>query len=152
MPKRVFTNAFATVRFMAPELDPLTITLQLRLPPDHQHRRGEPRLYRRKNGDLHEYPPYKFGQWSMSSERWVKSPSLDTHVRWLLEQLEPRADAIAMLDIEGLEIGFFCFSTGRTDSPPSLPRNTVDRAKELGIIIDIDHYDSSNDETIGAEQ
>jgi hypothetical protein len=37
--KRVYSEAYASVRFAAEELDPLDVTLKLRLPADHAHRR-----------------------------------------------------------------------------------------------------------------
>jgi hypothetical protein len=148
MPKRVYTRAYASVRFMAPELDPLEITNALRLPPDSQHRRGEPRINRSAKGVVNEYAPYRFGLWSMSSEQWVDSRRLETHLKWLLDELEPCADAFSSLDITDLRIDLFCFSMGASPSPPSIPRSIIERADRLGISVDIDHYDSTNDESV----
>jgi len=67
--KRVYDRAHAAVRFFADSLDPLTVTLALRLPPDHVHRAGEPRLVRTRKGTVKEYGPYPAGMWSMSSEQ-----------------------------------------------------------------------------------
>ncbi len=133
---------------MAPDLDPLQITKALRLPPDTQYRRGEPRINRSSKGIVNEYAPYRFGLWSMSSERWVDSPRLQTHLEWLLAELEPRTDAILSLDIDGLEIDFFCYSLGSSPSPPSLPNTIIRRADRLHITVEIDHYDSTNDESV----
>jgi hypothetical protein len=52
---------YASVRFSGEKLDPLTVTLALRLPPDHTHRDGEPRLQRVKSGDVKEYARYRGG-------------------------------------------------------------------------------------------
>ena len=87
-----------------------------------------------------ERAPYRGGMWSMSSERWVNSPRLAVHLTWLLEQLEPRADAIVALLAGGAEADFFCYSSGSTPEPPALPRPVRDRATALGIAIDIDHH------------
>lgn len=76
----------------------------------------------------------------MSSEAWVDSPRLETHLRWLLSELEPRAVEIGVLLSSGVEADFFCFSSGSSESPPALPRSIRDRADALGIRIDIDHY------------
>jgi hypothetical protein len=78
--------------------------------------------------------------WSMSFERWVDSPRLSVHLQWLLEQLEPKADAIRKLRDDGAGVDFFCFSSGSTRQPPSLPRGIRDRASALGIEIVIDQY------------
>jgi hypothetical protein len=142
LPKRVYDRAYASVRFFGNSLDPLTVTLALRLPADHVHRDGEPRLRRTRKGRVVEYAPYRGGMWSMSSERWVSSPRLAVHVEWLLEQLEPKADTVATLRLGGAEADFYCFSSGSTPHPPSLPRVLRDRAAVLGIEIIIDHYSS----------
>jgi hypothetical protein len=143
LPKRVYDRAYASVRFSGEKLDPFTVTLALRLPADHIHRDGEPRLRRVKSGQVKEYAPYRGGMWSMSSEKWVQSPRLAVHLEWLLDELEPKADAIRSLLADGTEADFFCFSSGSTTEPPSLPRSVRDRAAGLGIEIVIDHYGPS---------
>ena len=112
----------------------------MRIPPDHSHRFGEPRLTRTKKGIVTEYAPYRFGMWSMSSEHWVKSPRLAVHLQWLLDQLEPRAEALAAIRAEGAKTDFFCYSAGSASEPPSLPQTVRERAKALEITIEIDHY------------
>ncbi|HKQ49544.1 MAG TPA: DUF4279 domain-containing protein [Phycisphaerae bacterium] len=148
VPKRIFDHAHASVRFYGSALDPLTVKLALRLPADRTHRDGEPRLGRTRKGKVMEYSPYRGGMWAMTSERWVKSPRLSVHLEWLLSQLEPKAKAIAALRREGVNIDFFCFSSGSTPHPPSLPRTIRQRATALGIRIDIDHYVASTTERL----
>ena len=133
-------RAHASVRFSGPNLDPLVVTNALELPPDHQHRDGEPRLSRSGKGNVLRYADYRGGLWSMSSESSVESPRSETHLDWLLSQLEPRSDAIRDLLSSGIDADFFCFSSGSSESPPSLPRAIRDRADALGIKIEIDHY------------
>jgi hypothetical protein len=82
----------------------------------------------------------------MSSEKWVQSPRLAVHIEWLLRELEPKADAIRSLLAAGVSADFFCFSSGTTATPPSLPRGIRERAASLGIEIIIDHYDLSEAE------
>lgn len=134
------------MRFTGENLDPLSVTLALKLPPDHTHRDGEPRLRRVKSGQVEEYAPFRGGMWSMSSETWVQSPRLAVHIEWLLRELEPKADAIRTLLADGTEADFFCFSSGSTATPPSLPRVIRERAAVLGIEIIIDHYGPSDSE------
>jgi hypothetical protein len=100
--KRVYDRAYATVRFSADKLDPLTVTISLRLPSDHIHRDGEPRLRRVRSGQVKEYAPYRGGMWSMSSEKWVQSPRLSVHIEWLLRELEAKADAVHSLLAGGI--------------------------------------------------
>ena len=125
---------------MGTNLDPLIITQALQLPPDHQHRHGEPRLSRSAKGRVIRYSDYDAGLWSMSSEAWVESPRLETHLDWLLSQLEPRETAIRDLLSSGVDADFVCYSAGSPNEPPSLPRSIRDRADALRIRIDIDHY------------
>ena len=146
MSKRVYDGAYASVRFTAETLDPLAATLALRLPPDHAHRLGEPRLRRVRSGQVKEYARYRVGMWSMSSEAWVRSARLAAHIEWLLRELEPKADAIRSLLASGIEADFFCYSSGSTAKPPSLPRAIHDRAAALGIEIVIHHYEVSDTE------
>jgi hypothetical protein len=115
--------------------------------PDKQHRIGEPRLTRSPNGVVNEYTPYNAGVWAMSSEQSVDSPRLETHLKWLLDELEPRIDAMG-LAINDLNIDFFCFSMGASASPPSIPRAILERANRLGIRIETNHYDSTNNESV----
>ena len=140
MPKRVYSHAYASIRFMGPTLDPLAVTKTLRLPPDHQHRNGEPRLTRSRNGDVREYEDYRAGLWSMSSKEWVESPVLETHVDWLLGEIEPLKDKVRELIEDGIDVDCFCYSMGASEDSPSLSRATRERAKSLGISIEIDHY------------
>ena len=146
MPKRVYTRAYASVRFWRSNLDPLEVTLALRLPPDHTHRDGEPRLVRTKRGKVEERSPHRGGMWSMSSEKWVQSPRLAIHLEWLLKQLEPKAAAVAQLLSQEVEADFFCYSLGTTPALPSVPRSLRSRIERLGMKLEIDHYCVTTDE------
>jgi hypothetical protein len=83
----------------------------------------------------------------MSSEHWVHSFRLSTHLEWLLAELEPKARAIAALIANGVTIDIFCYSAGRSSKLPSLPRSIRERASALGIPIDIDHYHVDDENT-----
>ncbi len=138
--KRVYIRAHASVRFMANDLDPLDVTKSLRLPPDHQHRDGEPRLVWTRTKKINDNGVYHGGQWSMSSKAHVDSPRLEMHLAWLLGHLEPHAETIAKFQAAGTRVDFFCYTLGSSTDPPSLPRSIRDRAARLGIDIEIDHY------------
>jgi hypothetical protein len=140
MPKRVYSHAYASIRFMGPTLDPLDVTKSLLLPPDHQHRDGEPRIRRSRNRGLRQYADYRGGMWSMSSKECVESPVLETHVDWLLGEIEPLTDRVRELLADGIEVDIFCYSMGASEIGPSLSKATRKRAESLGITIEIDHY------------
>lgn len=140
MPKRIYKRAYASVRFFGPDLDPLTITRALELPPDLQHRNGEPRLSRSSKGRVIRYDEYRAGLWSMSSKSWVESPRLENHLDWLLSQLEPRSETVGALLSGAVAADFFCYTSGSSPEPRSLSGAIRDRAESLGISIEIDHY------------
>lgn len=146
MPKRVYFKAYASVRFMGNDLDPLDVTRALRLPPDHTHRDGEPRFVRTKSGKVEERSPYHGGLWSMSSEHRVQSPRLEVHLAWLLDQLEPKSEIIVQILTKGIEVDFFCYSLGTTKTLPSLSRDLKARIERLGVKLNIDHYCVTTDE------
>lgn len=142
MPKKrsPYDCAYASARFHSESLDPLAITLALRLPADESHRVGEPHLIRTRKGIVKAYSVFKSGMWIMRTERWVKSKRLAVHLTWLLDQLEPKRKTIRGLIKSGTKVDFFCYSYGAARVPPSIPRMIQDRAKALGIEIVIDHY------------
>ena len=143
----MYTEAHAAVRFMGDSLDPLDVTRALRMPSDHEHRNGEPRVVRRRSdGTIREYAPYRQGMWSLSSETWVSSQDLNIHIKWLLEQLEPRMSEVQRLMETGIEADIYCYSAGRTDQPPDIPPDTASRCAALSISIDIAHYELDQDE------
>src|SRR5688572_2664394 len=107
MPKRTCLRAYASARFMGESLDPLDITLALRLPCDLSYRKGEPKLIRLKNGRVDETGLYREGMWAMSSEKWVDSPVLNTHLRWILKQLEPHRDKVVEILHSGVRAELF---------------------------------------------
>lgn len=138
--KRVYVKAHASLRISADDLDPSEVTRHLRLPPDHVHRRGDLNIGRSSKGKVIEYAPYASGLWSMSSEKWVESPRVETHIRWLLDQIAPSAEALARLLHGGADGDIFCYSTGRTSTPPAVPKELRDRAAALGLRVGVDHY------------
>lgn len=141
VPKRIYSEAYASVRFAAEDLDPLHVTQQLRLPADHTHRRDEPRLSRSiRTGRVSEYAPYSQGMWSMSSRDWVNSPRLATHIEWLLQELEPKSAEVHSLLASGVSGDIFCYSRGRTVQSPAIPKELRARAMALGLSIALDHY------------
>ena len=142
MARRIYTDAHASVRFWGEAVDPLDITVALRLPPDYTHRTGEPVLRRARSGKVRETrEPYPHGMWIMSSRGLVKSPQLSTHIKWLLSELEPKVDAIQALLSGGVSADIVCYSSGASPRLPAIPRSLRKRAEALGLRIEIDHYE-----------
>lgn len=78
----------------------------------------------------------------MDSEKWVEpTPKLEPHLKWILEQVEPRAELIMqILSEEGVTAGVFCYSFGRTARVPAVPKLLRSRFAALGLEVLIDHY------------
>lgn len=123
---------YARLRISGELLDPLAVTQALRLPPDHTRRRGEPRLHRRRDGSLQERPPYPRGMWSMSSAGWVAGADLDVHLRWLLEQLEPRGGELQRLQEAGAWAELLCYVEPGAEEQ-ALPAQTLGRCATLAV-------------------
>jgi hypothetical protein len=139
-------GAHASVRIAGESLDPLDVTRALRLPPDHVHRSGEPRIQRRRDGSLRELTPYRQGMWSMGSERWVDAPELDVHIRWLLDQLEPRRVELQRLLTGGAGGAIFCYSSDPGDETTPIPGSTLGRCVALSLPVQIDRRDLDDDQ------
>lgn len=138
---KVYIEAYCSLRIFGNDLDPLSVTKKLKIPPDFQSRKGEPRLSRSKKGKIVEYSPYSTNMWSFGSKNWVKSPNLTTHLKWLLKELELKKDLLLDYKNEpGISIDAFCFSTGNSKKPPNIPAQIKEQFNELSIKIVIDHY------------
>ena len=139
MPPRLYTHAFATLRFSAEFLNPADVTRAIWLPPDHVHRKGE--LIRTKGTrKAKTRDRHREGLWTLSSEGCVNVPELDTNVRWLLGLLEPRAEAVASLLAQGVNAVIWCHSRGLTGKAPALSRDVRRRVAALGIALVGEHF------------
>lgn len=126
---------YARLRISGESLDPLLVTQALRLPPDHTRRRGEPRLRRRRDGSVRERAPYQRGMWSMSSAAWVTGVAggqLDAHLRWLLDQLEPRGGELQRLQEAGARAELLCYRESGPEEQ-ALPAETLGRCATLAL-------------------
>lgn len=81
----------------------------------------------------------------MSSEAWVESTQLDDHVAWILDQLEERGAAVSALLVGDVCADLICYSFGPTSGPPVVSPPTFQRARALGLTIEIDHYQADLD-------
>jgi len=133
-------RVYASVRFFESELNPMEVTRLLKLPPDKTYRKGEPHLIRTTKGKVLEYPARTMGFWSMSSKQWVNSPNLTTHIKWILDELEPKAENIALLLEQGIKADIYCYSSSDNDNLPNIPKTLMQRANILELPIDIEHY------------
>jgi len=139
---RMYLDARAALRLMSDDLDPSEVTRMLELPPDRAHRKGDLRITRSKSGSVVTHGEFGTGMWSMSSGVWVSSPKLTTHLEWILEQIRGKGDALARLRAAGVSGDVSCYSLGRTTTPPPLPRAIEKELGDLGLSVEIDHYEA----------
>ena len=95
-------------RISGDDLDPDRLTRLTGLQPTTAYRKGDLRI-RRQTGQLGG--PYQTGMWLISTEEHVEKvgPTLEDHINWLLDRLEPHATELTTVMAElHLEADFFC--------------------------------------------
>jgi hypothetical protein len=117
-------------------LDPSQVSTLLALQPTEAFRRGEPIITKRRR-----YSDHPIGGWILSSRDLVASDDLETHVAWILDQIEPASNAIRSLRAHGNDAALICvFSGGETGDGPTLSPRTLARIAKLEIPVDFDVY------------
>lgn len=115
------------------DLEPDDITSRIGIQPSRTWRSGE--LRHPKARLLHEQ-----NGWVLSCMPVATSHSLDQHVMWLLDQIEPFVDRLGSLP-GGVAKTVYCAinDEGRA-AILQLSRGTVDRLARAGLAIEIDYY------------
>ena len=138
---KAYSRAYCSLRIFGEDLDPISVTQKLKIPPDFESRKGEPRLRRSTKGKILEYSPYATNMWSFSSENWVDSPNIAAHLKWLLKELETKKELLLEYKNDpNIRMDAYCFSTGYSKKPPTIPEQIKEKFNELGIEIELDHY------------
>ena len=138
---KAYTETYCGLRIFGDDLDPLSVTKKLKIPPDFESRKGEPRLKRSAKGKILEYSPYTTNMWSFKSKDWVNSPNLTTHLKWLLKELDSKKEfLLEYKNNPNIRMDVFCFSTGYSKKPPTIPEQIKKQFGDLGIEIEIDNY------------
>ena len=130
-----------TFRVIGEALDPEALTQLTGMQPETAYRRGDLRI-RRDTGE--PYAPYRLGMWAVTSRGNVDEigPSVEDHIVWLLERLEPHAPALAKLIREhDARTDFYCgYWQRRWNSAWELTANTLRRVVALGASFGYDAY------------
>jgi hypothetical protein len=123
----------ASFRLGGALLDPDAITRATGLTPDLCHKKGNPHI----GSGGREYAPWPNGLWSLSSEHAVPASrsSLDDHLAWLLDQLEPHVEVLRQICAEQqLSADFYCgYFMGQSNSGFELSGATLRRVVALGL-------------------
>lgn len=102
------------------------ISQKLGLVPSHTHRAG----------DFDKFGlPYLQDMWLLESPLG-KRKQLDTHLKWLVKQLEPKFDYLKTLK-KKYKIDVFCACTGNSGSGLSLSPAALSIFTELGIKLEL---------------
>ncbi len=123
----------ATFRMSGNTVDPHEITAVLGIMPSKAFKAGDPRG---------KSAQWKHGQWSLSSEDHVSSTELQTHIEWLLDQLEPVQARIRSLLSKGdIEADIFCYWQFETfNAGLVLTAPLLKRLGDFNIDLDLDIY------------
>lgn len=109
-------ETYATLRIYPGEFDPDEVTRRLGIDPTEVQRVGERhgRTTRKTNG------------WFLRSQDRVESRDARRHIDWLLDQLEPAANALSELRASGAEVDISCYwlSASGHGGPSVSPRQT----------------------------
>lgn len=86
------------------------------------------------------------GVWLLGSEHAVASTSLERHLGYLLEAVEPAAGAIAAVrQQQDLRADFFCYwASANGDGGPEISPTTLRRVAAMDASLGIDFFDDSD--------
>ena len=89
------------------DLEPSEVSARLGLEPTDAFRRGEPIVTKRRR-----YSDHPTGGWILSSRDLVLAVELEAHITWLLDRIEPAADALRSLRAEGRDAALIFVLSG----------------------------------------
>ena len=116
----------AGLRIMGESLEHEKISQKLGLVPSHTHRAGEVDKFGL---------PYPQDMWLLESPLGERK-QLDTHLKWLIKQLEPSFSYLKTLKKE-YKIDVFCAFTGSSGGGLSLSPAALSLFTELGIKLEL---------------
>ena len=134
--------AHATFRVIGEVLEPDDVTRALGVQPSQALRRDQlvPTATQVRRQDT--------GVWLLKSEGMISSTSLERHLIFLLDQLEPGAAALNELrHSQGLTTDFFCFWMSATGhGGPIFSAEIMQRVAGVGAELGIDFYGGVEDD------
>jgi hypothetical protein len=116
------------------------ISDRLNLQPTRTHTKGEPRGFRQKDGSISPSIVWNDSAWILTSPL-ERDRNLAEHIKWLLDAIEPRGEAINALRAECTLIRLFCgFASHDGQGGFTLDADTLGRISKLGLNVDLDLY------------
>ena len=131
----------ATFQLRGSRLDPDVVTRAIGIEPSRANKRGEPRANNPER-------THRTGIWSLKSDEVLSRADdhLDDHLRWLLDQLEPRARELRdVIAEQELDAQFWCaVFMEALNCDFALPPETIGRMAALGATLRLDIYAPEN--------
>ncbi|MGP0018625.1 MAG: DUF4279 domain-containing protein [Candidatus Sulfotelmatobacter sp.] len=141
----------ATFSVFSTSLTHQEISDRLGLQPTRTHTKGQPRGARRTDGSIDLSNVWQDSAWQLTSPLG-RDRILAEHINWLLDTIEPKADAIKALRTECSLIRLFCgFASHDGQGGFTLDTDTLGRMSELGLNLELDLYPPSDPEVIEDE-
>ncbi len=114
--------------------------------------KGQPRGFRKKDGSISQSIVWPDWAWHLKSPLGYDADLTD-HIKWLLEAIEPRVEAIKELSAKCRPIRIMCgFSSENGQGGFTLDSMTLARLAKTGLPLVVDLYPPGQVETGGAEQ
>lgn len=129
-------RTYATLCVYPGDVDPDEVTARLGIEPSERQRRGEvsPRPDR---------PPRAatLNGWFLGSRGRVDSRDSRRHIDWLLDRLEPKAEALRALQATGCRMSISCYWLSRSGhGGPTVPPAQMRRLAALDVALWFDVY------------
>ena len=138
-------KTYATLCIYPEEIDPPIVTHHLGIEPSNWQRKG-------KAIELDGRPLPRvaiLNSWSLTSKGQVDSRDSRRHIDWLLDQLDPKAEAIDTLQEMGCRMVISCFWASRSGhGGPMLPPTQMKRLGKLNIELWFDFYGPYDEDDI----
>jgi hypothetical protein len=137
----------AAFRLIGERLDPDAVTRAIGLVPSSAHRKDEARPVRLRSPEL---APWPVGLWSLESadDGETNRLSMEGHLTYLLDQLEPKAETIRRLCGEqDLRADFYCgYFMHQSNSGFEFSAATLARISALNASLGFDVYGPSSED------
>ncbi len=139
MTEELLDETHVSFRFIGPQVDPDEVTSCLGLDPTEAHKVGE-------SDPKHPKGARSTGFWTIDSGAPVADP-IEVHISRLLDQLEPRSEALAELRGMGYAGNLYCsYFMSQESGRINLDSFTLSRIASLLLTLTIDTYRWNHDE------
>jgi hypothetical protein len=136
-------RTYATLLIYPGDLDPTVVTERLGIEPSSRQRRGE--AVRRDDGRPGWVAP--LNGWFLTTRGRLDSRDSRRHVGWLLDRVEPKAEAVRSLRQAGCRMTVSCFWLSQGGhGGPTVPVDQMRRLADLGIELWFDFYGPYDDD------